>query len=130
MLPNDINPFGATNIVKYGNLKAIFKVLAQIHHLIGSLLAVPEQDPQFLQIYFIDNVEKEIDRRCTFSVATDRGMVSELQTLFHDTIVGSKCIYNLSYQFIPIKIMKSYQNMSSIHSISILLYATHPFLGI
>jgi len=109
--------FGATNIVKYGNVKATFKVQEQIHHQIGSLLPVTEQDPQFLQIYFKDNVEKEIDRRCTFSVATDREIVSELQTLFHDTIVWSKCIYNLSYQFIPIKIMKSYQNMSSIHSI-------------
>jgi len=38
--------FGATNIVKYGNFKARFKVQGQIHQ-IGSLLPVPEQDPQF-----------------------------------------------------------------------------------
>jgi len=39
--------FGATNIVKYGNFKARFKVQEQMHHQIGSLLPVPEEDPQF-----------------------------------------------------------------------------------
>ena len=39
--------FGVTNIVKYGNFKARFKVQGQINHQIGSLLPVPEQDPQF-----------------------------------------------------------------------------------
>jgi len=76
-------------------------------HQTDSLLSVPEQDPYFLQVCFMNNVEEEIDRRCTFSVATDREIVSELQTLLNDTIVWSKCIYNLSYQFLPIKIMKS-----------------------
>jgi len=57
--------FGAINIVKYGNFKAAFKVQVLIHHQIGSLLPVnpkklPEQDPQFLQIYFRNNVEKTL----------------------------------------------------------------------
>ena len=44
--------FGATNIVKYGNVKATFKVQEQIHHQIGSLLPVTEQDPQFFANLF------------------------------------------------------------------------------
>ncbi|XP_063912257.1 uncharacterized protein LOC135129106 [Zophobas morio] len=43
-----------------------------------------KEDRQFLQIYFMDNVEKEIDRRCAFSVATDRKITAELRALFHE----------------------------------------------
>ncbi|UYV73240.1 hypothetical protein LAZ67_10002320 [Cordylochernes scorpioides] len=45
---------------------------------------VPNEDPRFLQIYFMDNVEEEIDRRCAFSEATRRAIIAELQTLFHE----------------------------------------------
>ena len=76
--------FGATNIVRYGNFMPTFKVQGQVYHQIGSLLPVPEEDPQFLQIYFMDNVEEEIDRRCAFSVATDREIIAELRALFHE----------------------------------------------
>ncbi|XP_063929850.1 uncharacterized protein LOC135142114 [Zophobas morio] len=59
--------FGATNIVRYNNFMPTFKVQGQVYHQIGTLLPVSKEDPQFLQIYFMDNVEKEIDRRCAFT---------------------------------------------------------------
>ncbi|XP_063920386.1 uncharacterized protein LOC135135292 [Zophobas morio] len=76
--------FGATNIVRYNNFMPTFKVQGQMYHQIGSLLPVSKEDPQFLQIYFMDNVEKEIDRRCAFSIATDRKIIAELRALFHE----------------------------------------------
>ncbi|XP_063922978.1 uncharacterized protein LOC135137287 [Zophobas morio] len=48
------------------------------------LIAISKEDPQFLQIYFMDNVDKEIDRRCAFSIATDRKIIAELRALFHE----------------------------------------------
>jgi ATP-dependent DNA helicase PIF1 len=40
--------FGATKIVTYDNFMQTFKVQGQVYHLIGSLLPVPEENPQFL----------------------------------------------------------------------------------
>ncbi|UYV74100.1 hypothetical protein LAZ67_11002115 [Cordylochernes scorpioides] len=76
--------FGATHIERFGNFEPTFKVQGQVYHQIGSLLPVPNEDPRFLQIYFMDNVEEEIDRRCAFSEATRRAIIAELQTLFHE----------------------------------------------
>ena len=75
--------FGLTNIVRYDNFMSTLKVKCQVFDQIGSFLPVSEQDPKFLQIYFMDNSEKEIDRRCTLSVATDREIIPQLQTVFH-----------------------------------------------
>ena len=61
-----------------------FKVQGQVYHQIGSLLPISEQDRKFLEIYFMDNVEKEIDRQCTLGIATDREIISQLRTLFHE----------------------------------------------
>ncbi|UYV70662.1 hypothetical protein LAZ67_8000195 [Cordylochernes scorpioides] len=46
-------------------------------------LAIVESVDKF-RIYFMDNVEEEIDRRCAFSEATRRAIIAELQTLFHE----------------------------------------------
>lgn len=76
--------FGATNIVKYNHFMPTFKVQGQVYHQIGSLLPVPEENPQFLQIYFMDNVEKEIDRRCMFSTTTNREIITKLRIMLHE----------------------------------------------
>lgn len=76
--------FGATNIVNYDNFMPTFKVQGQVYHQIGSLLPVPEQDPQFLQIFFMADLEEEVDRRCTFSAVTDRKIIAELRALFNE----------------------------------------------
>ncbi|XP_054290927.1 uncharacterized protein LOC129005912 [Macrosteles quadrilineatus] len=76
--------FGASSIVRYGNFMPTFKVQGQVYHQIGSLLPLPQEDPQFLQIYFIDNVEEELDRRCAFSLATNREIIAELRASFHE----------------------------------------------
>lgn len=76
--------FGATNIVKFNNFMPTFKVQGQVYHQIGSLLPLPEENPQFLQIYFMDNVEKEIDRRSMFSTNTNREIITKLQIMLHE----------------------------------------------
>ncbi|XP_043661631.1 uncharacterized protein LOC122625608 isoform X2 [Drosophila teissieri] len=64
--------FGATKIIQ-----------GQIYHRAGSLLPYPDSDHQFLQIYFVGNENRELDRRCTIASRVRRQIVSELQTFFH-----------------------------------------------
>ncbi|KRK05089.1 uncharacterized protein Dyak_GE27892, isoform A [Drosophila yakuba] len=60
-----------------------FKIQGQIYHRVGSLLPYPDTDHQFLQIYFVRNENRELDRRCTIASRARRQIVSELQTFFH-----------------------------------------------
>ena len=48
-----------------GGFMPTFKVLGQIYHQIGSVLPPDEEEPKFLQIYFMGDSEQESARRCT-----------------------------------------------------------------
>ncbi|XP_050339655.1 uncharacterized protein LOC126765950 [Bactrocera neohumeralis] len=74
--------FGATNIIKDGFMPT-FKIQGQIYHRAGSLLPFPDGDHKFLQIYFIDGENRELNKRCAISTNTRRSIVNELQTFFH-----------------------------------------------
>lgn len=49
----------------------------------GSLLPLPDNDYQFLQMFFIGNEDEEITQRCTIANHTRRDIVQELQRMFH-----------------------------------------------
>ncbi|VVC31227.1 OTU domain,Reverse transcriptase domain [Cinara cedri] len=49
--------FGAKQIIEDGFMPT-FIVKGQVYHLIGSLQALPQQNPQFLQIYFVGDDER------------------------------------------------------------------------
>ncbi|GFU44353.1 hypothetical protein NPIL_513341 [Nephila pilipes] len=76
--------YGATIIVRHVNFMPTLKVLGQVYHQINKLLPLSEEDPQFFQIYSIDNVEEEIDRPRAFSLATCWKIIAELRALFHE----------------------------------------------
>lgn len=59
------------------------QIQGQIYHRAGSLLPFPDADHQFLQIYFIGDEIRELDRRCTIGSHTRQEIVSQLQTFFH-----------------------------------------------
>jgi hypothetical protein len=75
--------FGAKEIV-HENFMPTFKVQGQIYHRAGSLLPVPDADHQFLQIYFMENTDEQIDQRCRFHAGSEREIVAALQTLFDE----------------------------------------------
>lgn len=77
--------FGVNNgeVVSDGYMPT-FKIRGQIYHKIGSLLPQPESAPKFVQIYFMDNHDEEIDHRCDLFQNLDRNLVAELQQLLHD----------------------------------------------
>ncbi|KAF8771706.1 hypothetical protein HNY73_019086 [Argiope bruennichi] len=63
--------FGATKICDLAsngrNFETTFKVQGQVYHKIGSLLPMPDDDPKFLQIYFMGNCEERVTTRCQVS---------------------------------------------------------------
>lgn len=47
------------------------------------MLPLPDADHQFMQIYFIGDEDRELDRRCAIVSNTRREIVSQLQTFLH-----------------------------------------------
>lgn len=60
-----------------------FKVQSQVY-LVGGLLPVPHQEPQFLQIYFVGEDEREARLRCSNFPGVKQGFVKQLQRMLHD----------------------------------------------
>jgi len=59
------------------------QIQGQIHHRIGSLEPLQDAQHQFVQIYFMGNMEKQLDRRQTISTAVKRQILQDLQQLLH-----------------------------------------------
>ncbi|XP_054719193.1 uncharacterized protein LOC129228538 [Uloborus diversus] len=63
--------FGATKICELAsdgrNFETTFKIQGQVYHKIGSLMPMPDDDPKFLQIYFMGSYEERVTTRCIVS---------------------------------------------------------------
>ena len=55
--------FGASSIVQEHGFMPTFKVQDQIYHKAGSLLPLPDENPKFLQVYFMRDEKLEADQR-------------------------------------------------------------------
>ena len=60
-----------------------FKVKGQIYHKAGSLLLFSGENHKFLQLYFINDRNSELNACCEISPNVERTIVSQLQHLFH-----------------------------------------------
>ena len=62
-----------------------FKVQGQVSHHIGTLLPRPDNEPKFLQIYFMPNMHSQAVRRCRiFNNELEIQIVREMQHMLHD----------------------------------------------
>lgn len=61
-----------------------FKIQGQVYHQAGSLLPEPNQDPHFLQIYFMGNSDIQIDQRYSIIPNVNREIVRSLQQMLHE----------------------------------------------
>ena len=61
-----------------------FKVQGQVYHRIGSLRPQPDEQEKFLQIYFIDDYQKELQRRCNIIPGTEEHIVEDIQNYLHN----------------------------------------------
>ena len=86
--------FGATRECNDDGWMPTFKVQGQVYHLTGSLLPVSPEEPKFMQIYFIADTAKQVDRRCSVMPGLKPSTVQALQTMLHAVnpyIQGFKC---------------------------------------
>ncbi|XP_075451755.1 uncharacterized protein LOC142492724 [Ascaphus truei] len=75
--------FGATSVIKQHGFQSTFKVQGQVYHRAGSLLPLPNENPKFLQIYFMGDEEQEADQRCHYIPNIRRDIVLSLQKMLH-----------------------------------------------
>ncbi|XP_050745980.1 uncharacterized protein LOC122818947 isoform X4 [Drosophila biarmipes] len=62
----------------------LFNIQGQIHHRIGSLLPFEDTQNKFLQIYFMGNMEEQLDRRLGINAGMKREILQDLQCLLHE----------------------------------------------
>ncbi|XP_045511060.1 uncharacterized protein LOC123705982 [Colias croceus] len=72
--------FGAKQITE-GPFMPTFKVQGQVYHLIGSLL--PQNEPKFLQIYFVSNYNEQAHIRHDNFPQLNINLISQLQNMLH-----------------------------------------------
>ncbi|KIH67661.1 hypothetical protein ANCDUO_02003 [Ancylostoma duodenale] len=75
--------FARTATVQEPVFMPTFKVRGQIYHRVGSLLPLPNENLKFLQIYFTNDEEQQVDQRCENIGGTRRNIFLELQRVFH-----------------------------------------------
>ncbi|KIH47497.1 hypothetical protein ANCDUO_22443 [Ancylostoma duodenale] len=75
--------FGTTAVVQEAGFMPTFKVQGQIYHRAGSLLPPPNEDPKFLQIYFVADEQQQADRRCESIDGKRKNIVLNLQRMLH-----------------------------------------------
>ncbi|XP_037931314.1 uncharacterized protein LOC119666108 [Teleopsis dalmanni] len=84
--------FGATKVVKNTsnnnfNVETTFKIQGQVYHRIGSLLSMPDEDPKFLQIYFMGCEEDRVNARCNYNhieINAEKAIVASLEAFVNE----------------------------------------------
>ncbi|XP_072392261.1 uncharacterized protein [Diabrotica undecimpunctata] len=83
--------FGATKICDRAsdgrNFENTFKIQGQVYHKIGSLMPMPDNNPKFLQIYFMGDCEERVTTRCLYNFieqAEERAIVILLEIFLED----------------------------------------------
>lgn len=76
--------FGSTKQIKERGFMPTFKIQGQVYHQIGSLQPLPDEEPKFLQIYFVANKEYQTEQRCRKVLNVDPQIVKQLQEMFHE----------------------------------------------
>ncbi|GFW19014.1 ATP-dependent DNA helicase [Trichonephila clavipes] len=75
--------FGANNIVTMQGFFPTFTIQVQIYHTIGSLLPATNTQPKFLQVYFMDDKEAQVNRRSEYVQGVERISSKNIHVL-HD----------------------------------------------
>lgn len=83
--------FGATKIHDHTsdghNFETTFKIQGQVYHKIGSLMPMPNDDPKFLQIYFMGSCEERMTTRSQYNFierAEERAIVELLENFLEN----------------------------------------------
>ncbi|KAL8606455.1 hypothetical protein ACOMHN_015544 [Nucella lapillus] len=77
--------FGADKDVTNHGFFTTFKVQGQCYHIIGSLLPLPNEEPKYVQVYFMNNSAEEANQRCRLNDGVDFDIITDLQAMLHST---------------------------------------------
>ncbi|KAF8787458.1 Minor histocompatibility antigen H13 like protein [Argiope bruennichi] len=75
--------FGSGREIRELGFMPTFKVQGQVCHRIGSLQPQPNEEPKFLQVYFVADKEQQVEQRCRNVRDLKPGIVSQLQEILH-----------------------------------------------
>ena len=78
-----ITLFSATKAVCDSNFTPTFQIQGQVYHRVGSLLPLPNEEHQFIQIYFIGDEQKEAKQRSRNICGTRTDIILDLQQMLH-----------------------------------------------
>ncbi|KYO44463.1 hypothetical protein Y1Q_0016764 [Alligator mississippiensis] len=73
--------FGIIKDIRESGYMPTFKVQGQVYHRIGSLMPLPNEEPKFLQIYFVGDNTKQAEQRCNNVIQTNLQVVLQLQDM-------------------------------------------------
>ena len=75
--------FGTDKQVTHGGFQYTFKMQGQAYHTIGSLLPMQDEDPKYLQIYFMGDPKTQAQRRHQVVQGTRLDLIRALQIMFN-----------------------------------------------
>ena len=75
--------FGTTKEIREPGYMPTFKVQDQVYHRIGSLQPLPNEEPKFMQVYFVANRTEQAQKRCRNVPETREDIVLQLQDMLH-----------------------------------------------
>ncbi|GBM88714.1 hypothetical protein AVEN_204009-1 [Araneus ventricosus] len=73
--------FGTTKEIREPGYMPTFKVQGQVYHRIGSLYPLPNEEPKFLQIYFVGDGIQQAEQRCKNVPQARQDIVLQLQDM-------------------------------------------------
>lgn len=74
-----------TKIVRETGFMPTFKVPRQVYHLIGSLQSRPNEEPNFLQLYFVGDLHRKAEQWHNSHLSLRRELILRLQEMIHKT---------------------------------------------
>ncbi|XP_060868320.1 uncharacterized protein LOC132943370 isoform X2 [Metopolophium dirhodum] len=75
--------FGAAETI-VENYMPTFKIRGQVYHLARSLMPLPNTNHKYLQVYFMDDEEEQIDARMGVCSGLNKDIIRDLQLLLHN----------------------------------------------
>ncbi|KYO26112.1 hypothetical protein Y1Q_0003864 [Alligator mississippiensis] len=75
--------FGTIKDIRESGYMPTFKVQGQVYHQIGSLMPLLNEEPKFLQIYFMGDNTKQAEQHCNNVIQTNLQVVLQLQDMLH-----------------------------------------------
>jgi len=76
--------FGVGQEIRESGFMPTSKIQGQVYHRIGALLPRTDEEPKFLQIYFMGDEEKQAKQRCNNIPGARQDIVMDLQQMLHD----------------------------------------------